>query len=187
MDLNRIQQLASTIKSLQELRLKVASGQAPSPAYIPSGIRVFRPRSPDAFVSEFIPLYAPIFEKHGRQMEVEFSAVVAKELSRLEAELRGEICPQPEPDPDAYLAPVIEAFGAHKGLSADWACMAWPVADNLCDGTWLLDDEHPDETVSLVTRKDDGSVDPAIVTICQGSVEQVLPIAKAIAVQVQHG
>lgn len=108
-------------------------------------------------------------------------------VASLEAELRGEICPQPEPDADAYLVPVTEALGPCKGLNADWACMAWPVAGNLNGGTWLLDDESPSETVSLVTRQDDGSGDPSITTICQGTVEQVLPIAKAIAVQVQHG
>ena len=108
-------------------------------------------------------------------------------IAQLEAELKGEICPQPEPDPDAYLDPVREAFGTDEGLNANWSAMAWRIAGNMEDGTWLLDDESPEETVSLVTRKDDGSGDPAIVTICQGTVEQVLTIAEAIAAQVQHG
>lgn len=109
-----------------------------------------------------------------------------KLLIALEAELKGEICPQPEPDPDAYLQPLTAAFGPHKGLNADWAVMSWLVVGNLVDGVWITDDEN-DETVSLITRKDDGSGDPALVTICQGTVAQVLPIALSIATQVQHG
>jgi hypothetical protein len=107
-------------------------------------------------------------------------------FASLEAELKGEICPQPEPDPDAYLQPLTAAFGPHKGLNADWAVMSWLVVGNLVDGVWITDDEN-DETVSLITRKDDGSGDPALVTICQGTVDQVLPIALSIIQQVQHG
>lgn len=88
---------------------------------------------------------------------------------------------------DAYLAPVFEELGEHQGLNANWACMAWMLGGNATEGTWLLDDEGGEESVSLVTRKDDGSGDPAIVTICSGTVEQILPIAMSIAVQVQFG
>ena len=47
-----------------------------------------------------------------------------------------------------YLKPIEEKFGAHQGLNADWCTMAWPVGH----GLWILDDESPEETVSLVRR-----------------------------------
>lgn len=92
---------------------------------------------------------------------------------------KGKICPQPEPDPDAYLEPINAEFGSHQGLNANWSCMAWRISGTLDEGVFLLDDETPDETVSIVTRVegDDGTT---IAQVAHGSVEKILPIAKAI-------
>ena len=168
MDIKRINQLARDIESLQN----VAAGG------------ISHSNNPSCLILERSKLIEPIFvdaracaEMAAREV---YAARIPALIASLEAELKGEICPQLEPDPDAYLEPLTRAFGAHRGLNSDWAVMAWCVAGNFVDGTWLLDDESPSETVSLVTRKDDGSGDPAIATICQGSVEQILPIALSI-------
>lgn len=190
MNIAAIKAIAEQLENIKSIRINVAPGERRDHGYIPSEIKVGKIKKDHTYYQDFVHLHAPIFERHGRQMQAEFAVVIAQEVAKLEAELKGEICPQPEPDPDAYLAPLVETFGPHHlGLNATWVCMAWCVvgANNMRDGVYILDDESPEETVSLVTRKDDGSSDPVIVTICQGSVAQVLPIAKAIAVQVQHG
>lgn len=68
-----------------------------------------------------------------------------------------------------YLNPLFDRFGAHQGLNADWCTMAWNVRGDL----WILDDESPDETVSMVRRVEleDGT---EIHEIVSGSVETVL-------------
>lgn len=101
---------------------------------------------------------------------------VPEERARLEAALRGVILPQPEPGPDAYLAPVIAAFGPHQGLNANWAVMAWPVFGDMVSGVYITDDESPDETVSLVHRIEE---DESPKTIMFGPVATILPIAVA--------
>lgn len=55
-----------------------------------------------------------------------------------------------------YLKPLFARFGEHRGLNADWATMAWSVwaVDN--GDLWILDDESPEETVSLVRRIEHG-------------------------------
>lgn len=73
---------------------------------------------------------------------------------------------------DAYLQPIVDKYGEHKGLNADWAVMAWLVTrqDGVADW-WILDDESTEETVSLVVHTgtdDDG--DPILATLLQGSV-----------------
>ncbi len=108
-------------------------------------------------------------------------------IAQLEAELKGEICPQPEPNADAYLAPLTEAFGPHGGLNADWSAMAWCVTGGYTEGVWILDDESPNGTVSLVSRATFTDGESVNTTIVSGSVDQILPIAKAIAAQAQHG
>lgn len=174
MDIKRINKLARDIESLQN----VAAG----------GIR--HSNDPSYLIFERSKLIEPIFVDARARAEMAarevYAARIPALIASLGAELKGEICPQPEPDPDSYLDPVRKALGGHGGLNADWCTMAWLVAGNLCDGVWLLDDETSDETVSLVTRKQDDG-DPFIVTICQGSVEQILPIALSIAAQAQHG
>lgn len=57
-----------------------------------------------------------------------------------------------------YLNPLFDRFGAHQGLNADWNTMAWPVGFG---DLWILDDESPEETVSMVKRceQEDGSVE----------------------------
>ena len=81
---------------------------------------------------------------------------------------------------DAYLQPIVDKFGEHKGLNADWATMAWLVHSTAESGWWILDDESPEETVSLVTCVDDGDGDPLISTYAQGSVADMLVVAEAI-------
>ena len=72
---------------------------------------------------------------------------------------------------DEYLDPVVARFGPHQGLNADWAVMAWRLADFPGGSVWLLDDESGDETVSVVTRsKDEGSV---VVSVCTGNAMDV--------------
>ena len=101
------------------------------------------------------------------------------EIARLEAELKGEICPRAGDEEERFLAPVIAALGPHQGLNASWATMAWKIR-GASDTVWLLDDESPDETVSLVARQDGGSGDPVISEIMSGPVSVVLPIAVSL-------
>lgn len=71
---------------------------------------------------------------------------------------------------DAYLQPIVDKFGEHNGLSADWCTMAWLVFGDAEAGNWILDDESPEETVSVVVRLSDGEV-----TQCfQGTVAEAL-------------
>ena len=71
---------------------------------------------------------------------------------------------------DAYLQPIVDKYGEHKGLNASWATMAWLVFGDNEVGQWLLDDESPDETVSAVLRLSDGEIIP----IFQGTVAEAL-------------
>lgn len=74
-----------------------------------------------------------------------------------------------------YLKPIEEKYGVHQGLNANWCAMAWPVSDDL----WILDDESPEETVSLVRRVErEAEGDAEIVEILTG-----LPVS-CILVQV---
>ena len=78
---------------------------------------------------------------------------------------------------DKYLQPIVDAFGPHQGLNADWATMAWRVAGSLDKGLYICDDESVGNTASIVARREvDG--DTEIILICSGKPEYVVEVAK---------
>lgn len=80
------------------------------------------------------------------------------EILRLDAEARGLILEaRQEERPDAYLDEIVKAFGAHQGLNANWAVMAWHLGGEV----WLCDDEN-DKTVSIVTRRITTEIDEIV-------------------------
>ena len=76
----------------------------------------------------------------------------------------------------SYLDPIREAFGEHQGLNADWNCMAWHAKGNL----YILDDESPDKTLSVVRRveQEDGSCE--IVEVSNGTAEDALAVVRGL-------
>lgn len=82
---------------------------------------------------------------------------------------------------DAYLQPIIDIYGEHQGLNADWCTMAWRIRGDV----WLLDDESTDRdapTVSIVRQPEDPvSFDTVVETLFQGSVADALVAAKEYA------
>ena len=111
-------------------------------------------------------------EELGGPEGAEYSALMS--AIACEASHRALVGQEQDKDPDAYLQPLIDRFGQHKGLNADWCLMAWRVAGAEYFGDiWILDDESPDETVSMV-RRVELEDNTEIHEIVSGSVETVL-------------
>ena len=76
-----------------------------------------------------------------------------------------------------YLDPIREQFGEHQGLNADWNCMAWHIKGSL----YLLDDESPDQTVSVVRKVEDEKAGTCEVReISTGSFEDALVVLRGM-------